>query len=383
MPHPSPPRWIARVQSVLAGRGVSDADGAAIVRALWDAPPNPRLRAMLDGDPPPSPAVIAPFDAIVYLEGNRLTFTLADGSPADWRYRINPARLRVAPGSRVHAGEQLTDGEVWDVLWLDVFGDAGADRLRAKLMALTSLDARLADLVLAPMLDAVSVEPEAYVPGVRPHAMSRGRFARVLADRAARGQCPLEGRRVLFGYRVLARMDAQGRVFAGPLRALEDFTVARRRLSFGDAAAVRRRPERTYGLSTWYKFGAVEGRWKAQVVLTPNRRAVSELWAWHHTARPWLDASMRARDLEVASGRVLLCDLTRAVWEDAAAMATHCAQQVGGATGVRAARVSRPGVEGVVCALPAAVGRYRVYVQHRDGERVEAVCLRFHDDEVL
>lgn len=383
MPHPSVPLWIARVQSVLARRGVSDADRAAIVRALCDAPPDPRLRAMLDGDPPPSPAVIAPFDAILNLEGKRLTFTLADGSPADWQYRIDPARLRVAPGSPVHAGEQLTDGEVWDSLWLDVFGDAGADRLRAKLMALTGLDARLADLVLAPMLDAVSVEREAYVPGARPHTMTRARFARVLAARAARDQWPLEGRRVLFGYRVLARMDAQGQVLAGPLRALEDFTVTRRRLGFGDAAEVRRRPERAFGLSTWYKFGAVEGRWRAQVVLTPNRRAVSELWAWHHTAQPWLDASMRARDLEVASGRVLLCDLTRAVWGDVAAMAAHCAQQVGGAAGVLAARVSRPGVKGVVCALPARVGRYRVYVQQRDGEHVEAVCVRFHDDEVL
>jgi hypothetical protein len=383
MLHPSVPPWIARVRSVLAGRGVSDADRAAIVRALWDAPPDPRLRAMLNGDPPPSPAVVAPFDAVLNLVGNRLSFTRADGSPADWRYRIDPARLRVAPGSRVHAGEQLTDGEVWDSLWLDVFGDAGADRLRAKLVALTGLDVGLADLVLAPMLDAVTVEPEAYVPGARPHAMTRGRFARVLADRAARGQCPLEGRRALFGYRVLARMDAQGQVLAGPLRALEDFMVTRRRLALGDAAEVRRRPECAFGLSTWYKFGAVEGRWKARVVLTPNRRAVSELWAWHHAAQPWLDASMRARDLEVASGRVLLCDLTRAVWEDEAAIAAHCAQQVGGASRVLAARVSRPGVEGVVCALPAMVGRYRVYVQHRDDQRVEAVCLRFHDEPVL
>ena len=51
--------------------------------------------------------------------------------------------------------------------------------------------------------------------------------------------------------------------------------------------------------------------------------------------------------------------------------------------GALAARVDREGVEGVVCALSEASGRYRVFVQTADGDHAEALCVRFHDDEVL
>ncbi len=381
---PSCPAWIKRVLAVLARRGVVADDLHAIAQALHEAPADPRLRAMLDGDPPPTPAVIAPFDGTLRVVDGRISFAYDDGTLSDWQYRLDPALLRVAPGSRVHAGQQLTDGDVYDALWIEVFGEEGAVPLRAKLMALTGLDPRLADLVLAPMLDGVSVEPEGRRPGDRLFEMSRERFEGELGARLAAGISALPvGRRVLLGYRKLARMDDQGQVFPGPLRALGSFTVTRRRLSVGDASSVVRRPEREPGLTRQHKFGALEGPWRAQAVLTPNRRRVSELWVWHHTARPWLGRTMWACDLEVTSGRVLVCDLTRSVWNDPSALSTHCAQQVGGGAGWLAARVSLPEVEGVVCAAPARAGRYRVYVQYGAGDYAEALCVRFHDDPVL
>lgn len=419
----TPPAWRLRVTTALAQRGVSPEDLATIDRALHDTPDAPRLRAMLDGTPPATPAVIAPFDATLRVVDGRVTFELADGTLSDWRYAISPSALRVSPGARVGVGEVLNDGEVPDALWIEVFGDEGAPRLRAKLMALTGLDARLADLVLAPMLDGVAVDPMERTARSRPHEMTRARFERELGARLAdelrrddlhtdprvadlmalddlararrwfaesrwkalEDRLPLlpTGRRVILDYRKIARTDEGGMVHPGPWLDLDAFVVARRRLSVGDAACVLRRPERERGISAQRKFGAREGVWRARALLSPNGQRVTELRVWHRDASPWLRRSMWCFDLEVTTGRVLVCDLTRPAWRDAAALSAQCARQVGGGIGALAARVDREGVEGVVCALSEASGRYGVYVQCADGDHAEALCVRFHDDEVL
>jgi len=419
----NPPLWRARVTTALARRGVSPEDLATIDRALHDAPDAPRLRAMLDGTPPATPAVIAPFDATLRVVHGRVGFEHDDGTLSDWRYALDPSALRVPPGARVRAGEVLNDGEVSDALWIEVFGDEGAARLRAKLMALTGLDARLADLVLAPMLDGVAVDPLVRTARSRPHEMTRARFERELGARLAdalrhdalhtdprvadlmalddlararrwfaesrwrafKDLLPLlpTGRRVLLDYRKVARTDEGGTVHPGPWLDLDAFVVSRRRLSVGDATCVLRRPERVRGLAAQRKFGAREGVWRARAFLSPNGQRVTELRVWHRDASPWLRRSMWCFDLEVTTGRVLVCDLTWPAWRDAAALSAQCARQVGEGTGALAARVDRAGVEGVVCALSEASGRYRVFVQYADGDHAEALCVRFDEDEVL
>lgn len=419
----TPRPWRKRVAAVLARLGVPSDDLAVIEAALRDASDARRLKAMLDGTPPANPAVIAPFDATLRVVQGRVAFELDDGTLSDWRYALDPAALIVPPGARVRAGQPLNDGDVYDALWVEVFGDDGADPLRAKLMALTGLNRRLADLVLAPMLDGVAVDVEPRRPGAQPQEMTRARFDRELGasladelrrddldddarfadlialDDLARARRWFDdarwaslvdrpptlpaGRRVLLNYRKLARMDAWGLVFPGPLVDLGDFVVTRRRLSVGDATRVLRRPERAWGLSTQHKFGAREGPWRARAVLTPNRRQVHELRVWHHAASPWLRRSMWACDLEVESGRVLVCDLSRRAWSDAAGLSAQCARQVTSRAGSLASRVDLEGVEGVVCALRERAGRFRVFAQRDDRDYVEALCVRFHDDEVL
>ncbi|MEZ4405309.1 MAG: hypothetical protein R3A52_02280 [Polyangiales bacterium] len=374
--------WRRRVLTVLARRGVAGDDLSRIARALDEAADAARLKAMLDREDPAKPAVIAPFDATLRVVDGRVCFELDDGSLSDWQYVIHPSVLRVAVGSRVRAGEPLNDGEVYDALWIDVFGDAGATHLRAKLMALTGLDARLADLVLAPMLDGVEVARDTPTPRWNPHVMTRARFERELGAR----ETPLPvGRRALLSYKTLARMDEWGMVHAGPLVDLAPFTVTKRRLSLGDASRVDRRPERDPYNPAQYKLGAREGLWNARVVLSPDRRRVAELRAWHRDATPWLRRSMEAAPLELSSGRVLLCDLAKPAWGQAAALSSWCASRVSAQGGALAARVDLAGVEGVACAAPEATARYRVFVQcgARDREHAEALCVRFDDDEVL
>ncbi len=384
--------WRRRVLTVLARRGVAPEDLSAIGRALDEAPDEARLKAMLDGERPPKPAVIAPFDSTLRVVDGRVCFELDDGELSDWRYILPPSSLRVAVGSRVRAGEQLNDGDVYDWLWVEALGDEAEAPLLAKLSALTGLDARLAGLVLAPMLDGVEVARDAPPPRRDPHVMTRERFERELGARLAHavdreGLSPplLDGRRALLSYRTLARMDEWGMVFPGPLVDLAPFTVAKRRLSVGDASRVERRPERDWRCTSQYKFGARAGLWRARVVLSPDRRRVTELRAWHHAASPWLRRSMEVARLDLSSGRVLLCDLARPAWSQAAALSAWCEARLEARAGAMASRVEVEGVEGVACALPEAVGSHRVFVQYGEGDRhhAEALCVRFDDDEAL
>ncbi|MBL8683974.1 MAG: hypothetical protein JNK05_32680 [Myxococcales bacterium] len=412
--------WRKRVVAVLAQRGIESSDLATIQTALESSRDGARLEAMLERKRSEEPAMIAPFDAIVRIEGKHLCFELEDGTLSGWRYVCDLATLQVEPGARVSVGQQLNAGDVDDQLWIDVFGEAGVPKLREKLVSLTGLSERLADVVLAPMLDGVEVEHEDHSRRREPHRMTRARFeyelgARIGDDLRSRGlgedprfadllslDEPARARRyfedarwqlsddrpwtlptgrwVLLAYRDLACMDEHGWVCAGPLLDIGTFVVSRRRLSVSDATFILRRPERDWGQIAQHKLGAREGRWNARVVTTRDRSRVLELRVWHETARPLFRPSQSDLKLEVLSGRVLVCDLGRTAWSAARDLSARCEQLVGAPSDEIAAMVDFLDVEGVTCATPEQTGLYRVMVRRDAEQRVEALAVRFVDD---
>lgn len=352
------------VLEVLARRGVARAELDALRDALGRVRDREATWGFLLRRRAQPSATISPIDGTVGIEGNEW-FVLDDEGRERARFVAETQRCIHPAGTRVAAGEPLSDGAVDPGDLLDVHGEQMArPLLRTMLCAASGLSDAHADLLLAPMLDAIVVDP--HCERVRRPAsgsrMTRARFEhecarelreelRARRDAQSEAQHPAmdallaldddglmdalptlssgprwgvellyalpRGALVLLGYDALRSMDPGGLLLdAGQLRELGSFEVRKGKLSLSAPQRMRRHPEHVRASETQRYFGARKGEWRAFLHIDSARapeRSLLGLRFWHASHTPRLDPSAVDGVVELESNVLVVTDLRKDV----------------------------------------------------------------------